>query len=239
MLRTSSKIKLTLASLVFLATIELIHHNFYKVRHQLHQESQELLSEIIPKRTAFQYPITFGDTIQVTQVVTPITLEPLPSYELLPLPSYEPLPAITKAPNHEYVKCLATNIYFEAGGEPFMGQVAVARVVMNRILHGFASDPCKVVYQKTVRYNQEQERKIIMCQFSWVCQGKLNPNRDSTTYQQAKEIATLVLTQDKWSDDIPNNILFFHNHTVNPRWNYDRKMTIGNHIFYAHGPEIK
>jgi len=233
MLRTSSKIKLTLASLVFLATIELIHYNFYKVRHQLHTESQELFSFALPKRTQIQfYPIELDTTIQVTQIVTPKTYES-------PIMSYEPLPAITTAPNHEYVKCLATNIYFEAGGEPFMGQVAVARVVMNRILHGFASDPCKVVYQKTVRYNREQERKIIMCQFSWVCQGKLNPNRDSATYQQAKEIATLVLAQDKWSDDIPNNILFFHNHTVNPRWKYDRKMTIGNHVFYAHGPEIK
>jgi spore germination cell wall hydrolase CwlJ-like protein len=233
MLRTSSKIKLTLASLVFLATIELIHYNFYKVRHQLHQESQELFSFALPKRTQIQlYPIEPDNTIQLTQIVTPKTYES-------PVMSYEPLPAITTAPNHEHVRCLATNIYFEAGGEPFMGQVAVARVVMNRILHGFAGDPCTVVYQKTVRYNREQERKIIMCQFSWVCQGKLNPNRDSTTYQQAKEIATLVLTQDKWSDDIPNNILFFHNHTVNPRWKYDRKMTIGNHIFYAHGPEIK
>jgi spore germination cell wall hydrolase CwlJ-like protein len=234
MLRTSSKIKLTLASLVFLATIELIHHNFYKVRHQLHTESQELFSSVLPKRTQIQfYPIEIDSTIQVTQVVTPKT------YESPPVISYESLPKIATAPNLDHVKCLATNIYFEAGGEPFMGQVAVARVVMNRILHGFANDPCKVVYQKTVRYDREQERKIIMCQFSWVCQGKLNPNRDSTTYQQAKEIATLVLAQDKWSDDIPNNILFFHNHTVNPRWKYDRKMTIGNHIFYAHGPEIK
>lgn len=228
MLRTSSKIKLTLASLVFLATIELIHYNFYLVRNKIHTESQGLIQLAFPKTTEFQYyPIELG---------TGISTAPLES--MAPYESPPEITIVTTVPNHEHVKCLATNIYFEAGGEPFMGQVAVARVVMNRILHGFANDPCKVVYQKTVRYDREQERKIIMCQFSWVCQGKIHPNRDSATYQQAEEIATLVLGQDKWSDNIPNNILFFHNHTVNPRWKYDRKMTIGNHVFYASGPEI-
>jgi spore germination cell wall hydrolase CwlJ-like protein len=55
-----------------------------------------------------------------------------------------------KAVNTEHLRCLATNIYWEAAGEPFMGQVAVARVVVNRVKHGFASNPCKVVYQTNI-----------------------------------------------------------------------------------------
>lgn len=139
-----------------------------------------------------------------------------------------------KISSNEEVKCMASNIYHEAGGEPFMGQVAVARVVMNRVLHGFASTPCKVIYQTTKRKDPVDEQKeIIRCQFSWVCQGKVTPHSDNPKYQQAEDIARRVLNNDEWKDDIPNDILFFHNTTVNPRWPYFKEFKIGNHIFYS------
>lgn len=137
-----------------------------------------------------------------------------------------------KPVNLEHVRCLATNIYHEAGGEPFMGQVAVARVVMNRVRHGFASSPCAVVYQSTKvsdPENPEAHRKI--CQFSWVCQGKSTPPRDSR-YQQAEDIAKKVLSENKWNEVIPSNILFFHNTSVDPNWGYRKVVEIGNHVFY-------
>lgn len=135
--------------------------------------------------------------------------------------------------NPEHLKCLATNIYHEAAGEPFMGQVAVARVVMNRIKYGFASNPCKVVYQ-TIQVPSEEHPEGIkkVCQFSWVCEGKTQPPRNQR-YLQAESIARQVLAENKWKDEIPSNVLFFHNTSVDPSWGYRRVMTIGNHIFYS------
>lgn len=134
--------------------------------------------------------------------------------------------------NPEYIRCLATNIYWEAAAEPFMGQVAVARVVVNRVKHGFASNPCRVIYQKRVVADLDSPKGVrVQCQFSWVCQGKGTPPRNSG-YIKAEQIAREVLEENKWSDHVPGNVLFFHSTSVNPRWGYKKAMAIGNHIFY-------
>ena len=133
----------------------------------------------------------------------------------------------------EQITCMANNIYHEAGGEPYMGQVAVARVVMNRVAHGFANSPCQVIYQSRRRIDPNTEKAIIHCQFSWVCQGKKSPNTNSERYKIAEEIAELVILENKWDNDFHRGVLFFHNHTVNPRWPYKKSFTIGNHTFYA------
>jgi spore germination cell wall hydrolase CwlJ-like protein len=134
----------------------------------------------------------------------------------------------------EQIKCMALNIYHEAGSEPFMGQVAVARVVMNRVRHGFASSPCKVIYQvHYVPHPEDPDEKRKLCQFSWVCEGKENPHKHNARYLQAEAIARQVILEDRWREDIPGSVLFFHNTTVNPNWAYRHIMTIGNHIFYG------
>lgn len=139
-----------------------------------------------------------------------------------------------KTVNAEHIRCLATNIYHEASGEPFMGQVAVARVVMNRVKHGFASSPCKVIYQSTIVSDQDDpDQKRRVCQFSWVCAEKTPPSKNNPIYIQAEDIARKVLAEDKWREVIPSNVLFFHNINVNPNWIYHRMMTIGNHAFYS------
>lgn len=134
--------------------------------------------------------------------------------------------------NMEHLKCLAANIYYEARGEPFIGQVAVARVVINRIEHGFASNPCKVVYQAFMVKTDEESDPKKVCQFSWVCENKEAPPRNSY-YLQAEEIARKILLENKWKDNIPKNILFFHSVNVDPDWKYKKAMTIGNHVFYS------
>jgi len=146
---------------------------------------------------------------------------------------------IIKLTKRDQIKCMAHNIYYEAGGESYMGQIAVARVVMNRVLHGFAENPCKVIYQTTRKVNVETERATIHCQFSWVCHGKLQPDTTSNKYKTAEEIAEQVIHEDKWNDEIPNNVLFFHNKSVNPSWPYKTAMVIGNHVFYSYGKEKK
>lgn len=139
---------------------------------------------------------------------------------------------IPTAVNPEYIRCLATNIYWEAAAEPFMGQVAVARVVVNRVKHGFGSNPCRVIYQKNTVADLNSPKGVkYTCQFSWVCQGKGTPPKNKV-YQQAEVIAREVLEQNKYSDHIPSNVLFFHSTSVNPRWGYQKAMSIGNHVFY-------
>jgi spore germination cell wall hydrolase CwlJ-like protein len=136
-------------------------------------------------------------------------------------------------PNIEHLTCMATNIYHEAANEPFLGQVAVARVVMNRITHGYGSNPCRVIYQSAIVDSSDSDESKKLCQFSWVCQGKSKPNENNPQYKLAKEIAHKVLTEDAWSDIIPSNVLFFHNTSVKPSWPYNPVMSIGNHIFYS------
>jgi spore germination cell wall hydrolase CwlJ-like protein len=138
--------------------------------------------------------------------------------------------------NLKHLKCLAAGIYYEANGEPLVGQIAVARVIMNRVLHGFAKDPCAVVYQSTTKVNDDGE-KIKLCQFSWVCDGKMMPSESNPNFIKAVSIARQILEEDKWSDIIPNNTFFFHNLSVAPRWTYNKVVTIGNHIFYSKGRE--
>ena len=59
--------------------------------------------------------------------------------------------AVTADVRNKQLECLARNIYFEAGGEPFEGKVAVAQVTINRANSGqFPNDICRVVYQKNV-----------------------------------------------------------------------------------------
>jgi len=137
----------------------------------------------------------------------------------------------TRTVNLRHLQCLATGIYREAGSEPFLGQIAVARVIVNRVTHGFGSDPCKVVYSTVERDS------VKLCQFSWVCDNMPAPIENNPGYQQALHIAKQVLAEDKWNELIPNNVLFFHNLTVQPQWVYKRVMTIGNHVFYSRGKE--
>jgi spore germination cell wall hydrolase CwlJ-like protein len=143
---------------------------------------------------------------------------------------------VAKIVDQKQLHCLATNIYYEAAGEPEEGKAAVARVVVNRINHGFASTPCKVVYQ-TANYQQTDEDNETfwskVCQFSWVCEGKNNPNKNSKAYQSSLRVAYDVLALDKHKEVIPSSVLFFHNTTVKPQLNYGYKKQIGNHIFYS------
>jgi spore germination cell wall hydrolase CwlJ-like protein len=143
---------------------------------------------------------------------------------------------VAKAVDPKQLACMAKNIFYEANGEPLHGQAAVARVVINRISHGFGSNPCNVIYQATYveKENDEGEtEKIKLCQFSWVCEGRTEPNKNTPGYVQAKAIAYDVLANDAYAEVVPKSTLFFHNLTVEPNWPYQQAKKIGNHIFYS------
>jgi len=147
---------------------------------------------------------------------------------------YAPKPMPTpKKVDLAQVKCLATNIFYEAGAESYIGQAAVARVVMNRLRYGFANTPCKVIYQ--ANFVDRGDRQIKLCQFSWVCEGKAKINERDPRLKQAMHIAFNVLAFDAYKEVIPKNVLFFHASFVNPNWPYTKVTQIGNHVFYSKG----
>ena len=150
----------------------------------------------------------------------------------------EEVAKVAKVVDPKQLACMAKNIFYEANGEPTQGQAAVARVVMNRIRHGFGSNPCNVIYQANYIEKQNEEGDMYkqkVCQFSWVCEGKGEPNKNSPGYIKAKEIAYDGLAYDAYEDVVPKSTLFFHNLTVQPSWPYQHAKKIGNHIFYSKG----
>lgn len=144
-------------------------------------------------------------------------------------------PKVAKIVDPKQLTCMAKNIFYEAGSESLNGQAAVARVVMNRIAHGFGKDPCSVIYQASYvdKLIDDEMQKVKLCQFSWVCEGKSEPNKNSTRYKQAEQVAYDVLVHDAYTDVVPKSTLFFHNLSVDPLWPYKQVAKIGNHIFYS------
>lgn len=134
---------------------------------------------------------------------------------------------VSTAVDMKQLICMANNIFYEAGSENTLGQAAVARVVMNRVRHGFGADPCKVIHQTT----KIEDKKI--CQFSWVCEGKGPPNKLDPRYTKAMEVAYDVMANDAYKDVVPKNTLFFHSTSIEPEWPHKKVATIGNHAFYA------
>lgn len=123
--------------------------------------------------------------------------------------------------------CLARNIYFEAGNEPFEGKVAVAQVTINRANSGqFPEDLCRVVYQKNIIYER------VVCQFSWYC-DRVATGRiiHAPVYEESMEVAKKVLLEGFRLPSL-TEALYYHADYVNPGWRKQRITKIGRHIFY-------
>ena len=74
-------------------------------------------------------------------------------------------------------RCLADNIYFEAKGQPSIGQSAVAHVTLNRVERtDYPNTICKVVYQRRCAKKIKDRRKYAYngctAQFTWTWDGK-------------------------------------------------------------------
>ena len=124
------------------------------------------------------------------------------------------------APLDEQASCLATAVYFEARGESSEGQLAVARVVMNRAASGrYPGTWCEVVKQPA--------------QFSFVRHGQF-PSIDtaSTAWARAQGIARIAMANVIPS--VGNDVLWYHADYVAPSWGHRLSYVekIGQHIFY-------
>jgi spore germination cell wall hydrolase CwlJ-like protein len=140
----------------------------------------------------------------------------------------KPSTFITMAQREKELDCLAKNIYYEAGTEPFEGKVAVAQVTINRTKSGkFPKDLCAVVYERNLIYNN------VICQFSWYCDSKtkIKPIHEAT-YKESEAVAKKVLLEGFRLKIITEDTLYYHADYINPRWKRERVTKIGRHIFY-------
>ena len=124
------------------------------------------------------------------------------------------------APLDEQASCLATAVYFEARGESVEGQLAVARVVVNRAASGrYPPDWCSVVKQPA--------------QFSFVRHGQF-PSIDtaSSAWARAQGVARLAVANVVPS--VGSDVLWYHANYVAPSWGHRLNLVekIGAHIFY-------
>ena len=125
--------------------------------------------------------------------------------------------------------CLAIAIYFEARGEPLEGQVAVAQVILNRVVskkREFAKkfDVCSVI---------KKDRA-----FTFVPEDKeLRVPRQSPSWTQSQQVAQAVM--DGYTEDhISSDTYFYANVSKTDRLAWTKGLEeytkIGNHTFWRY-----
>ena len=122
--------------------------------------------------------------------------------------------------------CLSRAIYFEARSESELGQLAVARVILNRVKdRNYPNSICGVVYQGANRKNS--------CQFSFACDGNTDNPKLGKSWNQAKRVASRALNGGS-NVQVISTATHYHADYVNPKWSSTmrRLIKIGRHIFY-------
>ena len=120
----------------------------------------------------------------------------------------------------EQERCVAVAVYHEARGETIAGQLAVAKVIMNRAASDkYPSSWCGVVKQRK--------------QFSFVRNGRL-PSVKKTSAAWSKALAITRIAADNSVANLPDDVLWYHADYVAPKWRHNLKRVnkIGAHIFY-------
>ena len=129
--------------------------------------------------------------------------------------------------------CLATGIYFEARGESYSGQRAVAEVILNRVASkNYPDTICGVVFQGASRRTG--------CQFSFACDGKPDTPKNRLAWRKAERLAKLV-TYNAADNRMVGSATHYHADYVQPRWagSLTEVAKIGRHIFYITPEDIR
>lgn len=125
------------------------------------------------------------------------------------------------SPSHppaDEIFCVARAVYHEARGEPFLGQVAVAHVIKNRVANPrWPGHACAVVYQPK--------------QFTDIQQT--TPDFESKEWREALRIAIVVLADLDEDPTSGATHYFAHNKIDPPWWSKEKPVTvrINNHTF--------
>lgn len=169
--------------------------------------------------------VAFG----VALCTIPTALAEIPASIPIPQPRPEEQETVFRSYKKE-INCLAKALYFEARGEPVVGQIYVARVILNRVDSPFYPPTiCKVVYQNDHMKNA--------CQFSFACDGIADRVAEPTAFNVAMVIAKRNFGCDKQCRDMGGAIsrsTHYHAVSVDPWWagKLERTGKIGNHVFY-------
>jgi hypothetical protein len=123
--------------------------------------------------------------------------------------------------------CLAKAVYFEARSESELGQLAVAKVVLNRVKDpNYPKTICGVVYQGSDHRNA--------CQFSFACDGVADEVKSKAAWDNAKQVAQKAIAGDQ-TIRVIGAATNYHADYVRPKWAKDMRklIKIGRHIFYS------
>ena len=129
--------------------------------------------------------------------------------------------------------CMAVAIYFEARAEPLAGQIAVANVVINRVMADqYPDDVCEVITQGRLGSKPTDRIRKHQCQFSFYCDGLSDTPKDLDAFRYAIDIASNILG-GVWFDPT-DGATHYHSIDVAPSWAKTkvRIVRIENHIFY-------
>jgi len=159
------------------------------------------------------------------------------------------------------VDCLARNIFYESGGEPTEGKIAVGIVTINRAQDPrFGRSVCEVVKARTVitktrevtrtemvhvgyfgrpqavTKTTEVVQQVPVCQFSWVCAGYARkPKSDDERWIESREIAEGIARGDYEEYRAKyGTAMYFHATAVRPVWAKTKHFVAktGHHLFY-------
>lgn len=123
------------------------------------------------------------------------------------------------------IHCLSEAIYYEARGESFAGQTAVAEVILNRVNHRvYPQTICGVVY--------EGSERVTGCQFSFTCDGSMERAPRGRSWRRSQLVAEHVALG--FAPPRTRRATHYHTTAVDPHWNDSLVQTgqIGTHIFY-------
>lgn len=128
--------------------------------------------------------------------------------------------------------CLAQNVYYEARSSNRADRIAVADVVLNRVIDTrYPNTICEVVHQG--RKNPNGTMKRNMCQFSWYCDGKSDWPTDMDAWVDAQQIAYLMIVHND-GRGLTEGATHYHATYVKPAWAKQKQLVgrIGKHIYY-------
>lgn len=120
------------------------------------------------------------------------------------------------------VICLAAAVYFESRSEEFLGRLAVAKVVMNRVKsERFPDSVCAVIKQKRKGY----------CAFTFLCDKTELSIKNINAWVDAVRLASTVIGGSL--KDPTHGATHYHTTDIKPYWAEGKNgLKIGNHIFY-------
>ena len=190
-------------------------------------ENREIPEVNIPPSQILTYHVSIGDTLFElardfnTSIGIIMALNNMENSIIrngdklkLPINNLTPKEVLAKTVNQEDLELLARVIYGEARGEPFIGQVAVGAVVINRVISAYFPDSFRrVIYQSG--------------QFTAVYDGQINLKPNKRAYKAAREALN--------GKDPTMGALYYYNPDIaeNKWWFSTRELivTIGDHVF--------